>query len=90
MYKGADGRNFEIKELYYIVYRKAIRSGRSPLEAKNEAYDAVELRYSISKETTRHIMMNAIKIDSSMHRKSFFERLNRLIDLLMEVRDEAR
>lgn len=71
-------------ELYYAIYRSRMRSGHSHEEARDEAFDAVELRYSISAKTLRNIIYQTpSKLDSN--KKLFYEDTDTLIEILEET-----
>ena len=44
-----DERNGEIVSFFYTIFSHRIRGGMNPDEARKEAYDAVTLRYDISR-----------------------------------------
>ncbi len=82
-------RNYEIREVYFIVYKRAMKQGLPPKDAKTEAYSAIELRYCISRESARRIVNTPIKRESARLIELFRERTEQLIELLREVRDET-
>ena len=87
MYKESEIRNYEIKELYFIVLKKAMKRGVSLKEAKDEAFSAVELRYCISKGTTENIIYKSIRQVGSMYETLFKIRNIQLKELLEEICD---
>lgn len=89
MYKEAEIRNYEIKELYFIVYKRAIRKGDGSLEAKEKAYCAIELRYSLGKGRVRNIMHDTIRVNSPIYANMFRERNEQLMELMEDVKDET-
>lgn len=82
-------RNYEIREVYFIVYKRAMKQGVSPKDAKTEAYSAIELRYCISRESARRIVNTPAKRESARLMGLFRERTEQLMELLREVRDET-
>lgn len=81
-------RNYEIREMYFIVYKKAMSLGKKSKDAKIDAYTAIELRYCISSERARRIVNARIKYNTARLNILFKERTEQLIDLLKEVSDE--
>ena len=48
-YNKRQGRDSEIVMFFYAIFGNRIRAGLSPENARQDAYDAVELRYGIRK-----------------------------------------
>jgi len=88
MYKESEIRNYEIVQLYFIVYRKAMKRGLPHKEAKEDAFSAIELRYCISRGTVKNIMSKTIRKDGVMYKSLFKLRLKQLIELLEEIECE--
>lgn len=89
LYKESEIRNYEIKELYFIVLRKALKRGLPHKEAKDEAFAAVELRYCISRGRTENILYETIRQDGSMYKTLFRMRNEQLRDLLEDISDDT-
>jgi len=87
MYKESEIRNYEVKELYFIVLKKAMKRGLSLKEAKDDAFAAVELRYCISRGTTENIIYKSIRQDGSMYKMLFKIRNAQLKELLEDICD---
>jgi hypothetical protein len=101
MYREEDiRRGFEIKELYFIVLKKAIRDGIPEKEAKDRANYAVELLYNISPRSRKNIVYKysserkkrrgrgEINGEDDLCKSLFIEKIYQLLCLLKEVRDE--
>ena len=73
--------NREAVTFFYMIFSHRIREGMNPSDARNESYDAVTLRYGIS----RGRLLNII----SQHKKSQSVNPSRLrqkaIDLIKEI-----
>ncbi len=89
LYKESEIRNYEIKELYFIVLRKALKRGLSHKEAKDEAFTAIELRYCISRGRTENIIYETIRQDGAMYKTLFKMRNEQLRELLEDISDET-
>lgn len=55
-------RHREAVEMFYAILRNGTRRGLSAAEARHEAYDAVELRYFITRKTLQNIMSHSADI----------------------------
>jgi hypothetical protein len=88
MYKESEIRNYEIIQLYFIVYRNAMKRGLQHKEAKEDAFSAIELRYCISRGTVKNIMSKTKRKDGAMYKTLFKIRLKQLVELLEEVENE--
>lgn len=86
--KNAD-RDKVAVELYFSVLRVKKSQGFSHYEAKQMAYDAVELRYNISKKRLQNIISK--NHDTfNCNRNVFFDNNKRLIDTLIEANEDLR
>lgn len=88
MYKQSDIRDYEIKEIYFIVYRASIEEGKSSCDARYDAFSAIELRYSLSKSRSRNIIRGNIRNNNYIYAGLFAERLEQL-KKLVEVIDNG-
>lgn len=80
-------RNKEIVTFFYMVFGNRIHSGLEQDEARKEAYDAVTLRYGISKGTLFNII-SAIKNSRKVNETAFRENIRTLISDLDSVNCE--
>lgn len=91
--KESDLRNpisYELTDFFDLVLRSLTKRGCLKREARARAYDAVELRYHITKSRARNIMY-AVRNggDSSRRmRPSFFLDNKDLIEILQAVNEE--
>lgn len=90
MYKMSELRDYEVRELYWIVYTVHKRRGKNHREASIAAYEAVSLRYDITEKRIRNIKKVSNKITPELrinYRAQFYERivsLQELIDLVLK------
>jgi hypothetical protein len=76
-------------ELYFSVLRLKKAEGLSLKEAKDLAYDAVELRYNISKKSLQNIVSN--NHDTlTCNRNMFLSENRRLIETLKEANSDMQ
>lgn len=76
-------------ELYFSVLRLRKAQGVDHMEAKQLAYDAVELRYNISSKRLRNIM--AANHDTlTCNRDAFLEECKTLISILKESNSDLQ
>ena len=80
-------RNKEIVTFFYMVFGHRIHSGEEQDEARKQAYDAVTLRYGISKGTLFNII-SAIKSSRKVNESAFRENIRTLISDLSAVNEE--
>ena len=80
-------RNKEIVTFFYMVFGHRIHSGVEQDEAKKQAYDAVSLRYGISKVTLVNII-SAVKSSRNVNETAFRENIISLIGDLSAVNEE--
>lgn len=80
-------RNKEIVTFFYMVFGHRVHSGVEQDEARKEAYDAVSLRYGISKGTLFNII-SAVKTSRKVNETAFRENIISLISDLASVNDE--
>ena len=80
-------RNKEIVTFFYMVFGHKIHCGLGQDEARKEAYDAVTLRYGISKGTLFNII-SAIKSSRKVNESAFRENIRTLISDLSSVNEE--
>lgn len=80
-------RNKEIVTFFYMVFGHRIHSGVEQDEAKKQAYDAVSLRYGISKGTLFNII-SAVKSSRNVNNSAFRENIISLIGDLSAVNEE--
>ena len=82
----ADERNGEIVSFFYTIFGHRIRCGMNPDEARKEAYDAVTLRYDISRGRFLNIVSeqknSRIVNDNALRQKAIA-----LIDALQIMND---
>lgn len=74
-------RNREIVSFFYVVLSSRVRSGMPPDEARKDAYDAVNLRFGITKGTLLNII-SAYKGSRSVNKITFQENASALIEEL--------
>jgi hypothetical protein len=75
-------------ELYFSVLRAKKAEGLAHKEAKDLAYDAVELRYNISPKRLQNIIYDNHET-LNCNRAMFVEENRRLIDTLKEANDNS-
>lgn len=80
-YKGQD-RNAEIITFYYHIFGHRLRSGIAQSEARNEACDAVSLRYGITKGRLLNIISSHKGFDNA-NRTAFRNNAEALINELL-------
>ena len=80
-------RNKEIVTYFYMIFGHRIHHGVEPARAKNEAYDAVTLRYGITKGTLFNII-SAVKISRNVNNSAFRQNVLSLIENLESVNEE--
>ena len=80
-------RNKEIVTFFYMVFGHRIHLGVEQDEARKQAYDAVTLRYGISKGTLFNII-SAIKSSRKVNESAFRENIISLINDLEGVNGE--
>lgn len=80
-------RNKEIVTFFYMVFGHRIHHGVGQDEARKEAYDAVTLRYGISKGTLINII-SAIRNSRKVNDSAFRQNVLTLISDLNSVNDE--
>lgn len=83
-------RNLEICLMFRTVERLRLRGGRSEEEAKQDAYDAIELRFGLTKTRVRHIVCELIKENYADMVPLFIQDNITLIELLEEVTDDYK
>ena len=74
-------RNKEIVTFFYMVFGHRIHQGRRQDEARKEAYDAVSLRYGISRGTLINIISavrNSRKVNESAFRQNILSLMSDL------------
>lgn len=75
-------REGEIISFFYLIFGNRIHSGMNQDDARNEAYDAVSLRYGIGKGRLLNII-SARKNSHSVNELSFRENARNLITELV-------
>lgn len=65
MYKDSEQRDYELSKIYDIVVQLRRKEGKTPVEASTAAFDAIELRFGLSKSRSRNIIREMRKIHSS-------------------------
>ena len=85
-YKGAE-RNGEIVNFFYLIFGHRVHGGMAPDEARKEAYDAVTLRYGISKGRLQNIISER-NCSRKVNRSAFRENALSLIDALSNANEE--
>ena len=84
--KGAE-RNNEIVTFFYLIFGHRIHQGMEQDAARKEAYDAVSLRYGISKGTLFNII-SAVKTSRKVNETAFRENIITLISDLTSANEE--
>ena len=79
-------RNREIVTFFYMIFGNRIRKGMNPDDARREAYDAVALRYDISRGRLLNIISEQ-KISHKVNDTSLQQNAIALIADLMAVND---
>lgn len=88
MYKHTNLRNYEVREMFYIIYSIKRENGLGNLKAKEAAFEAVGLRYDLSEKRIRNIIKEANQYTPEERlecRTLFFLRLKSLEELLKDV-----
>jgi len=80
-------RNKEVVTFFYMVFGHRVHSGMEQDEARKEAYDAVSLRYGISKGTLFNII-SAVKTSRKVNETAFRENIITLISDLTSANEE--
>lgn len=80
-------RHRDAVEMFYTMLRYGARRGLSATEARHEAYDAVELRYFITRKTLQNIMSHNADIVKGRS-VSFREDNNDLVRYLQESNEQ--
>lgn len=80
-------RNKEIVTFFYMVFGHRIHQGKRQDEARKEAYDAVSLRYGISRGTLINII-SAIRNSRKVNETAFRQNILALISDLESVNAE--
>lgn len=80
-------RNKEIVTFFYMVFGHRIHCGMEQDDARKDAYDAVTLRYGISKGTLFNII-SAVKTSRKVNETAFRENIITLISDLTNVNEE--
>lgn len=75
-------RKGEIVTFFYMIFSHRVRGGMSPEDARREAYDAVTLRYSIS----RGRLLNIISEQKISQKVNVSELQRNAIALIRELR----
>ena len=93
MQSASDLRNpvsYALTDFFDVLVRSMVRSGKKKREARACAYDAVELRYNISKERARAIMYAVRKTnwDKKGMRTVFIADNSTLIEFLQTANNE--
>jgi hypothetical protein len=88
LYKQSDIRDYEIRELFFIIYKKALRDGLTRKRARIEAYNAIELRYCISSSRARIIINSSYRDVRGYFPSMFVERNLELLELMKLVINE--
>lgn len=87
MYKSY-ARDIEIRAMFYAVHKVEIHGGLPEKEARQKAYDAIELRYNLSQTRARIIMSNVAKIDPCPHIPRYIADIKELIVILQKILPE--
>ena len=82
-------RNKEIVTFFYMVFGHRIHSGMDQDDARKDAYDAVTLRYGISKGTLFNII-SAVKTSRMVNETAFHMNILTLISDLSAVNEELQ
>ena len=77
----AKERNCEIVTFFYMIMTHRIRQGMSPEEARHEAYDAVSLRYEIS----RGRLLNIISEQKTSQKVNILTLRKNAVDLIGQL-----
>ena len=84
--RGTD-RNGEIVNFFYLIFGHRVHSGMAPAEARNEAYDAVTLRYGIGKGRLQNIISER-NCSRKVNGSAFRENVLSLIGILDDANEE--
>lgn len=93
MYKDSEQRDYELCKIYDIVLQLRRNEGKTMAESRAAAYDAIELRFGLSKTRTRNIICAVRKIHSSELKDypyRFKERVGQLLKVLTEINDHIK
>lgn len=89
MYKDSQQRNYELCEIFDIIYKNRRNEGLSHKESRSAAFDAIDLLFGLSKTRTRNIINEMRKVNSNElmdYPFRFKERIDQLLKLLNEVK----
>lgn len=82
-YKSDDRhRNDEIVSMYFSVVKSSLSKGKSMREAKNDAYDAITLRFYVSEKTARMLISERIREDYAKYNGTFYTQNEAMIEML--------
>lgn len=81
------GRDSEIVTFFYAIFSNRIHQGMCPDDARKDAYDAVTLRYEISKGRLLNIISEQ-KSSRSVKQSAFMENVRCLLSELRSANDE--
>lgn len=93
--KYIDSRNqlyYEIYAFFNLVMNALLSVGYSEKDARDDAYDAVELRYSVKRDRARGIMIGVkknLRVIPNMKTKMFSDN-KRLMEILEVVNNELK
>jgi len=80
-------RNKEVVTFFYMIFGHRIHQGMDQDEARKQAYDAVSLRYGITKGTLTNII-SAVKNSRNVNYSAFRGNVIALIDDLRAVNEQ--
>ena len=80
-------RNIEIVMFFYLIFGNRVHAGMPSDEARKEAYDAVELRYNLSKRSLLNIISQTRQVDNS-RAVAFRAHAEVLKDFLLNMNEE--
>lgn len=93
MYKDGEQRDYEILEIYDIVYRLRRNEGKTDSESRAAAFEAIELRFGLSKSRSRIIIQAMRKVHSSQlkdYPSRFKDRVVQLLQILSEIKEHIK
>lgn len=86
-YTKRQGRETEIVMFFYTIFGNRVHSGMIPDDARKEAYDAVALRYGISKGRLLNIISEQ-KTSRIVNNRAFVQNARLLIAELVTANEE--
>jgi len=93
MYKDSEQRDYELCEIYDIVLQLRRNEGKTMVESRAAAYDAIELRFGLSKSRSKNIIRAMRKVHSSELKDypyRFKERVGQLLKVLTEIKEQIK